>query len=111
MIRARIMEAIEGLSARQVQMEQCYQDNHTYAPTSGCAACATATAKDFQFACEGTPTTTEFTLKATGLNTMSGFSYTVDQSNAKGSAIASPAPSGWVATSNTCWITNKGGAC
>jgi type IV pilus assembly protein PilE len=101
-IRARITQAISGLSSRQVRMEQCYQDNHSY---SDCAACDEVTEGDFTFTCEGADPT--FTLTATGLNTMAGFIYTVDQSDAK---KTTGAPSGWTG-SDTCWVTKKGGAC
>jgi hypothetical protein len=57
-------------------------------------------------------TATTYTLQAAGKSTMAGFTYTIDQSNVKTSAFASPAPSGWVAaTPNNCWVTNVGGTC
>jgi type IV pilus assembly protein PilE len=43
---------------------------------------------------------------------MAGFTYSLDQSGAKASTLASPAPSDWSAASpNNCWVTKKGGAC
>ena len=104
-IRSRIMEAISGLSAKQTQMEQCYQDNHTYQPTPPCKACVTETAENFEFTC--TPSATTFTLTATGRNAMAGFVYTVNQSDARSTTNV---PSGW-STSSTCWVTRKGGVC
>jgi type IV pilus assembly protein PilE len=106
-IRSRITQAISGLSTRQTQMEQCFQDNHTYVD---CAACAEVTEGDFKFACSDEMTATTFTLTATGQNPMSGFEYTVDQSDTKTSEI-SGGPSGWDATSSSCWIIGKGGTC
>ncbi|MDR2786881.1 MAG: type IV pilin protein [Candidatus Accumulibacter sp.] len=98
-------EAISGLSARQTRMEQCYQDNHTYAPATPCKACAKETTENFEFTCAADAST--FTLTATGRNTMDGFIYTVDQSDAKSTTGA---PAGW-GTNSTCWVTKKGGVC
>jgi type IV pilus assembly protein PilE len=104
--RSRITQAISGLSARQVRMEQCYQDNHTYAPTGGCSACTDETTDNFQFTCTATATT--FVLTATGQNPMRGFVYTVDQSNTRTTTITDV--SGWEGN-GTCWVTKKGGIC
>jgi type IV pilus assembly protein PilE len=103
-IRSKITQAISGLSSRQVRMEQCYQDNHTYAPTGDCSACTEETTDNFQFTCTATATT--FTLTATGRGAMAGFVYTVDQSDAKKTS----ATAGW-GVSDTCWVTKKGGIC
>ncbi|MDR2450447.1 MAG: prepilin-type cleavage/methylation domain-containing protein [Candidatus Accumulibacter sp.] len=117
MIRARILPAIQGLSSRQAQMEQCYQDNHTYAPdpppTAGPCfrACNTEVADHFEFKCDPEPTATTFTLTATGQDMMNGFVYTVNQTDARKSSVGSPAPSGWLSSEKSCWITSKGGAC
>jgi type IV pilus assembly protein PilE len=102
--RAKIMDAVSGLSGMQTKMEQCYQDAHTYA---GCAICTTPpTSDNFTFACSALDATT-FTVTATGVNTMAGFAYTVDEhNNKKTTGVAA----GWEA-SNTCWITGKGGKC
>ena len=107
-IRASIMPAVSGLSSRQTQMEQCYQDNHVYNPTTTCSACATDDSdKNFKFTC--TATASAFTLTATGKGQMAAFVYTVNQAGAKATTVTS-GPSGW--SGNTgCWVTSKGGAC
>lgn len=106
--RGRIPDATSELAARRVQMEQFYQDNHTYAAAPACTA-ATAS-QYFTFSCTGADPTT-YTLKATGVGPMAGFNYTIDQSNLKMSAL-SGAPSGWSNPStNNCWTTKKGGQC
>lgn len=109
-IRSRITQAINGLSTKQTQMEQCYQDNHTYAPTGGCTACAADTSgRDFNFSCAATATS--FTLTATGKGVMAPFTYTVDHAGAKTTTLTS-VPSGWtVHNPNNCWIIGKAGAC
>lgn len=111
-IRGKIPDAISNLSSKRVQMEQFYQDNRTYV---GGAACNndTTSSKYFTFSCAGggAPTATTYVITATGTGSMLGFSYTVNQSNAKTSAIVAPAAAGWIANSATCWITNQGGLC
>jgi type IV pilus assembly protein PilE len=101
-IRAKIMPAISELSARQVKMEQCFQDNHSY---SSCGACSTGSIENFAFTCTSTATT--FTLTATGSNQMAGFVYTVDHNNVR---VTTSVPAGWTGSSS-CWITKKGGVC
>ena len=105
MIRGRIPEATSNLSSKSVQMEQSYQDNRTYV---GAAACATdtATSKYFDFTCVATQNT--YTLTATGKSSMTGFTYTINQSNTKQTTAA---PAGWGPTSTTCWVTKQGGVC
>jgi type IV pilus assembly protein PilE len=111
-IRSRITHAIQGLATKQTQMEQCYQDNHTYTPSGGdCPACVADTANEnFDFDCTTDLTDTTFTITATGKGPMAGFSYTINEHSVKGSAI-SGAPSGWNGSSANCWITSKGGSC
>jgi len=116
-IRGKVPDATANLSSKRAQMEQWFQDNQTYlANAAGVSppACVTdtTTSKNFDFSCP-VQTATTFTLQATGKSAMSGFVYTIDQSNAKTSVITSPpAPSGWTAaTPNNCWVTNVGGAC
>ena len=109
-MRGKIPDAIANLAAKRVQLEQFYQDNKTYVAAPACSADST-TSKYFDFSCSVAGTASAYTLRAVGKSSMAGFSYTVDQSNLKGTSIVSPAPAGWVSTSTSCWITNKGGAC
>jgi type IV pilus assembly protein PilE len=108
-IRAKITQAISGLSSRQVKMEQCYQDNRTYTPAGGCDACFAFTGDDFAFSCDNLTATT-FRLIATGRGAMAGFRYTVDQTDMKQSLIQSSGSPGWNGQ-DICWITKKGGIC
>ena len=62
----------------------------------------------FDIACAAaTPTT--YTLTATGraARGMSGFTFTVDQANAR---ATSAVPGGWT-TSGNCWVVRKNGDC
>lgn len=110
-IRSKIPDATSNLAAKRVQMEQYFQDNHTYAPATEAPCTSDATSsKYFTFSCSVAGTATVFTLQAVGTGTMTGFTYTLDQSNNKATTMTSGAPSGWTGN-DSCWITKKGGVC
>jgi len=104
--RGKIPDATSNLAAKRVQMEQYFQDNHTYAGASACNSDATSS-KYFTFDCSVAGTATTYTLRATGTGSMAGFVYTVDQSNTK---ATTGVPSGWT-TNESCWVTRKDGSC
>lgn len=108
--RGKIPDATSGLALKRNQMEQFFQDNRTYAGSDVAPfPCAndTSTSRYFNFSCAAAPTATTYTLQAVGKDSMAGFTYTVNQSNAKSSTITA---SGW--TGNVgCWVTKKGGQC
>lgn len=116
-IRGKIPDATGQLASMQVKMEQYFQDNHKYlnAPNPNnlvvpCTTADTATSQYFDFSCSAAPTDTTYTLQAVGKGSMNGFTYTVDQSNAKTTTITGV--SGWTAaTPNNCWVTKQGGVC
>jgi type IV pilus assembly protein PilE len=104
--RGNIPEATSGLATRQVQMEQFFQDNRTYASGTGCTS---GTTKYFTFSCSSA-TATGFTLQAVGRGSMTGFTFTINETGGKTSAV--PTGSGWSQPSpNNCWVTRKGGIC
>jgi len=107
-IRGKLPEGQSALSDGRVRMEQYFQDNRAYntAPLSG-NGCPTniqwpATTQNFSYSCSNLTATT-YTLNATGLNTIVGFSFTLDQGNNKGSVV----PAAWGGTM-TCWVRRKG---
>lgn len=109
--RAKITDATSTLVQKRVRVEQFFQDNHTYvgsdAGTLGCAS-DTATGKYFDFSCAGVTATT-YTLQAVGKGSMAGFTFAVDQSNAKTTVAV---PSDWaLPATNNCWVSKKGGVC
>ena len=109
-VRGKVPDATSNLATKRVQMEQFFLDSRTYVGAPACNA-DTTSSKNFDFSCT-VQTATTYTLQAAGKGSMAGFTYTVDQANAKASAFTSAAPSGWVAaTPNNCWVTNKGGSC
>jgi type IV pilus assembly protein PilE len=111
--RSKIPDATSTLAAKRAQMEQYFQDNHTYAGAPACVADA-ATSKYFTFDCAGTygvaPTASLYTIEAVGTGSMAGFVYTLDQSNNKTTVMTAGAPSGWTGNAS-CWVTRKGGVC
>ena len=97
-IRGNIPEATSRLATKQVQMEQFFQDNRTYVGGTGCTA-DTTSSKYFDFSCAAVTATT-FTITAAGKGSMTGFSYTINQTGAKTTGAV---PSGWSTPSpNTC---------
>ena len=107
--RGRIPEATAALSTYQVKMEQWFQDNRKYRNAdSACGALAAenTSGKYFNISCSASSDTV-YTLTATGKGAMSGFTYTVNQVGGKATTAV---PNRWT-TSDTCWITGKGGTC
>ena len=108
--RGRIPDATSNLATKRVKLEEFFQDNRSYLLAPDCTS-DTSTSSYFNFSCT-VQTATAYTLQAVGKNAMAGFTFTVDQTNTKGSTIGAGAPSGWTAASpNTCWVTKKGGVC
>lgn len=105
LIRSRIPEATSTLSDMRVKLEQFYDNSHTYVGAPICNA-ELPTNKYFTFAC-GNVTATTYSVSGTGKSSMVGFTYTINQANARATTST---PSGWT-TSTTCWVTNKGGVC
>ena len=107
--RGKIVDGIAPLSDMQVRMEQFFQDNRTY--TGSCAAATVAptpaATQNFTFACSG-QSGTAYLVTATGVGSMAGFAYTVNQTGAR---VTTGLPTGWTGTNNTCWVLKKSGAC
>lgn len=104
-VRSKVPDATSGLSVKRVRLEQFFQDNRTYIGAPDCTADA-VTSRYFTFSCVADPTATAYQLQAVGRDSMNGFTYTVDQSNARTSTV----PTGWTA-STSCWVTRKSGQC
>ena len=95
--RGKLAEAHATLADLRVKMEQSYQDARM------CVSSSANTVGDQNYTL--TPTG-----GLTGVDTsMTGFSFTVDQSNTKATSLTSA--SNWVTstTAYTCWILKKGG--
>lgn len=104
-IRSRITEATSALANKRARLELFYDNNHTYTGAPDCSS-DTTTSRFFTFSCSASDVST-YTLKAEGSGAMNGFTFTIDQSNAKATTAA---PTGWT-RNTTCWITRKDGSC
>lgn len=104
-IRSRIAEATSGLAAKRVRLEMYFDNNRKYSDAPDCSDDATSSTV-FTFSCSAVDDTT-YTLQAVGSGVMAGFTFTLDQTNARATTSA---PSGW-STNDTCWITKKDGIC
>ena len=106
-IEGKIPDATSNLAAKRVQNEQFFQDSRTYVGAPACANDSTSS-QYFTFACT-VNTSVAYIITATGVGTMAGFQFSIDQSNTKTTLAV---PSGWaLPATNTCWITNNGGGC
>ena len=106
-IRGTLPEATSALAAKRAQLELFFQDNRTY---TGAPACNddTTTSRYFDFSCTNTSATT-YTLQAVGKGSMTGFTFTINQSGTRTTAAV---PANWSQPSpNNCWVTKPGGVC
>ncbi len=97
--KARANIATSALADMRIRMEQYFQDNRTYVG-GPCAAPAGTDTTFFGFACPAAPTATAYTITATGAGAMGGFTWSINQDNAKTSSL-----------NNACWSTSKSGTC
>ena len=111
--RGKLAEATSALADGRIKMEQFFQDNRSY--TSGTLTVGTlcpstlgwgSATTYFTYTCSNLTTTT-YTLTATGGTGVSGWTYTIDQSNIKKTTAA---PTAWQPTGGvpqSCWVIKK----
>lgn len=109
-VRGRLVDATNTLSATRARMEQFYQDNRTYAG----GPCATSqTVKEFTVICDATapaavPTATTYAIRASGSGSTAGFVFSINQA----ATMSTAWPAAWgTAPSGNCWATRKGETC
>jgi type IV pilus assembly protein PilE len=112
--RGKIAEALGTLADTRTKMEQFFLDNRTYLGSDAAnMPCNNASLNQgkryFTYACANLGAGT-YAVTATGAagEGMTGFSYTVNEQNARSSTISGP--SGWTGN-GTCWVIKKGGVC
>jgi type IV pilus assembly protein PilE len=109
--RSRIADATAQMTSTRVRMEQFYQDNRNYGTTATTCSVALPTGADFTFSCAwgASATSQSFVLTATGNagSLMSGFTFTVDDSNVQ-RTTAFPGASGLPVN---CWMQRQGATC
>jgi type IV pilus assembly protein PilE len=95
--RAKASDAVNVLAATAISMDQKLQDTGSY-------ACVTAAWANNYFSFSCAATATDYTITATGINSMISYAYSID---AEGSRKTLAHPHG---TSNDCWRIS-GGEC
>ncbi|MDP1766123.1 MAG: type IV pilin protein [Methylotenera sp.] len=105
--RGKVAEATSTLADLRVKMEQYYQDNRTYADVGALVApCSpgVGTTKYFTYSCT-VQTANTYTLSAAPAagQGMTGFAFSINESNAKTST--------YDGTTGGCWLTKKDGTC
>ena len=116
-LRGKLVDATNLLSAGRANMERYFQDNRTYAVVGTIkppcdASQAGRMLGSFTLGCTtpAAPDGTTYTLTAQGSGPTANFSYTVDQTGAQSTTIT--AGGLWPAVSAAaCWITKKGQSC
>lgn len=103
--RGRAQEATSALSEARIKFEQYFQDSRTYVGAVSDANCTGILGinKSFGFTCSNITAST-YTITATGTGPMNGYVYTVNELNAKTTALPG-------ATTVNCWVTKKGESC
>ncbi|GGA08507.1 type IV pilin protein [Dyella caseinilytica] len=106
--RSKLTDAQNNLSAARVSMEQYFQDYRQYASTGNsteCGATMPATSAYFSYSCA--LTSGGYLITATGIpaTPTANFTFTIDQSNDRGTVSAN----GWyTGSATTCWVTSQG---
>ncbi|BDU21769.1 type IV pilin protein [Dyella sp. GSA-30] len=109
-IRSKLTDATNALSAYRVSMEQYYQDNRTYTSGGTCGV-ASPTLNYFTLNCAPAASSTSgYTAKAVGIagTQVAGFTYSIDNFNNRQTLSTA---TGWGGTNTACWIMRKGGGC
>jgi len=113
-LRARIIAAVSSLADMRTKMERYFQKNRTYnnpnEPACGAEGSSVAplpTDPNFAFTCP-TLSATQFTVTATGIGSMEGFQYSIDQNNNR---FTPGLPEGWAGAGTACWVIRQDGSC
>lgn len=102
--RGDLVEAIEALTQYRVQMEQAYQDSHTYGNVPGCSV-TPPTLVNFTISCVSSSSGQAYLATATGSGPVLGANYTIDQANNQ-KTLSMPASFTAVPVGGTVgWIT------
>ncbi|MGH8729012.1 MAG: type IV pilin protein [Burkholderiales bacterium] len=107
--RGQLSDATSALADLRVRMEQFYQDNRTYAGAQCSGACGVAcpNTQFFGYTCATANAGQTYVLTATGAGGLTtGFAYTINQQNARGTTMFYGA-----ASTAACWLTKKGATC
>jgi len=113
-LRGKLVDAHNGLSDFRVRMEQYYQDNRRYDDGAGNCGATASTSKFFTFTCVPAANPAQ-TYAATGTGVAaqgtSGFTYTINELNARATTVAAPATTAGWSSNGTCWVRSKPNVC
>jgi type IV pilus assembly protein PilE len=98
--RSRLTEAHGTLATFRLRMEQSYQDNGNFG-ASGCSVPMISTSF-FTYSCSLTASGQGFTATATGIGSIAGHSFTIDE---QGRKLTTAFPG---AGSASCWLVRTG---
>jgi type IV pilus assembly protein PilE len=106
--RSKITEATSALSDGRVKLEQFFQDNRTYAGGPAPTNTTYFTYNVQKSSTDtGAATNTEYAIKATGVGSMAGFTYTIDQNNTRRTIATSAAWAPGSGLPADCWVVRK----
>jgi len=115
-LRAQIMNGINGMSAMNANLQRYYQDTQQYssvsnagAPQSPCSTTQPATPNygTFYVYCPSLTAGT-FLMLGVGSGKTAGFTYFLNNFNQKNSGVGAPAPSAWQITCIGTWEVRAG---
>lgn len=111
-LRGKLVDPVNTLSAMRASMEQYYQDNRTYSNASStivspCDSTKLPKLSDFTVSCN--VAAASYTITATGKSggSTAGFIYSINDTNTKSSTVGSK----WGGETYSCWIMKKGDTC
>lgn len=104
--RAQVQEAIANLADLRTRLEQYYQDNRSYAGTSGTCGVSMPTGLDlrFSYSCGIGNAGQSYLLTATGAGLVRGLIYSVDQ---QGTRQTSCNACVWNFSLSQTWVTRR----
>ena len=104
--RAQVQEAIANLADLRTRLEQYYQDNRSYAGTSGTCGVSMPTGLDlrFSYSCGIGNAGQSYLLTATGAGLVRGLIYSVDQ---QGTRQTSCKACVWNFSLSQTWVTRR----
>lgn len=119
-LRSRLVDPTNQLTAMRARMEQYFQDNRFYTTggaigTWPCSSAertkvnATLSPTGFTIDCTPAPTATTYRLTATGSGATAGFVFTIDQDDNKATTTTAPASTRGYPSSTTCFVMKKTG--
>lgn len=115
--RSKLVEAKVSLSDMRTRLEQYFLDARAYPnacipPAPGPAPAGQiylpVAARYFSVGCALTATTYRVTATGNAAQGMSGFAYTIDETDQRRTVAL---PAGWKGTGSACWVSRKSGEC